>query len=142
MSVQVLKQKRVWVPVAVLLSFGIGVGAGSGGADSTPKTVTVEKRVEVPGPERVVTKDVPGPERVVTVTKTPASCITALDRADEGFAYSADGFGFAADAFKATSLNDVAGIKRANAGLEGVNTKVGILVPKYLAAKEACRAGK
>ena len=83
MSVQALKQKRVWVPVAVLLSFGIGVGAGSGGADSTPKTVTVEKRVEVPGPERIVTKDVPGPERVVTVTKTPASCITALDLAGD-----------------------------------------------------------
>ena len=142
MNVQALKRKRVWVPVAVLLSFGTGVGAGGGGADSTPKTVTVEKRVEVPGPERVVTKEVPGPERVVTVTKTPASCITALDRADEGFTYAADGFGFAAVGFEAIRLNDVASVKRATAGLEGVGAKVGILMPKYRAANEACRAGK
>ena len=142
MSVQALKQKRVWVPVAVLLSFGIGVGAGSGGADSTPKTVTVEKRVEVPGPERIVTKDVPGPERVVTVTKTPASCITALALADDGFDLASDGFGFSAAGLKAERLGDTAGVNRAVAGMTSVASKMSVNAPKYIAAKEACRASK
>ena len=146
MNVQALKQKRVWVPVAVLLSFGIGVGAGSGGTDKatdgTPKTVTVEKRVEVPGPERIVTKDVPGPERIVTVTKTPTSCLTALDLASDAFGIASKSIGASGDAAVAAANRDVAAANRANKVLQTSVDELTALSPKYLSARDACRAGK
>lgn len=135
MNVQALKQKRVWVPVAVLLSFGIGVGAGSGGTDKatdgTPKTVTVEKRVEVPGPERIV-----------TVTKTPTSCLTALDLATDAFGIASKSIGASGDAVVAAANRDVAAANRANKVLQTSVDELTALSPKYLSARDACRAGK
>ena len=146
MNTEWLKKKRVLLPAATLLAFGIGVGAGFAGtdkdADSTPKTVTVEKRVEVPGPERIVTKDVPGPERIVTVTKTPTSCLTALDLASDAFGIASKSIGASGDAAVAAANRDVAAANRANKVLQTSVDELTALSPKYLSARDACRASK
>ena len=131
-------QKWLGVTAAVLLSLGAGIAVGSSGTE----TVTVETRVEVPGPERVVTKDVPGPERVVTITKTPASCLTALDLAENGFELASSGFGFSADGWRSASEGNAAGMNQSVAGMNGVVAKMKVLAPKWQSARDACRAGK
>lgn len=104
---------------AGLFVLGLIAGGSTSASVSEPQTVEVEKRVEVPGPERTV--EVPTPV-------TPDECLEALDHADAGF-------NAARDILQALLDQDVAAMESGNVRLE-------TLAPKYNAAKDVCRAAR
>ena len=120
------KKQKLWmkigVPVAALL---IGIGMGSSGKDV--------ERVEVPGPERIVEVEVP------VETGVPDVCLTALTKADEGFEYSAEGFGYASDAIVAVSQFDVEGIESTTAKINNLTPKMNQALMEYVVARDECR---
>ena len=128
--------KAKWfIPVAVgavALLIGIAIGASD-----TPKTVEVVK--EVPGPERVVTKEVTK-EVKVDVPVTPASCLTYITLSEEGFGYAGDAMGHLSDALSAASEFNVPAMEAANVKLKAVTPKMNDLAPRSNAAKAECRA--
>jgi hypothetical protein len=121
------RQKLVF-PVALLIG-GMILGA-AGAASAKPKPVEVIKNV--PGPERVVTKEVP---------RTPAACLEALDLSEQGFGLAAEAMGYMSDAMIAASTFDVAAIQKANADLDAVNPKLKELTMPMKAEAAECRAG-
>jgi len=118
------KKNRKGLKIAATVA-GAALLFGMGAASSSAKTVevekVVEKRVDVPGPERVVTNTV---EKKVEVT--PPSCLTALSLSEQAFDHAADAMG-------AIQARDVAGL---NAQTE----KIKALSADLLAAKAECRS--
>lgn len=106
----------LWPAVALII--GLGVGANTAQA---PPPQTIEKVVNVPGPERVVEKKVPGP----TVEIVPKECLSALDYADQGFTTFAG-------ILQSLLDGDVS-------AMDAGNAKVRALAPKYNLVKAACR---
>ena len=113
------KRRRWFTKPAVILPVAAFILGSALGLGATPKPV--EKRVEVPGPERTVTKEVE-----VEVPVTPQSCLTALELNETAFSYLSDSL---------TSITEMDySAAKASTG------KVQALVPKVNAAKSECRA--
>ena len=119
--------------LAILIVAAIIGGADSGKAteagQAAPRTT-----VTVTPPPATVTKTAPAKPEV------PASCLKALDLADNGFALAADGFTAVSEAMTAFSEFDIEGIDKANAKLTKLNPKVGAALAKYRTARDACQA--
>jgi hypothetical protein len=123
---QQLLEKKWFIPaVCGALALIVGIGIGSGGQKT--------EYVDVPGAERVVTKEV---EKEVT----PQACLTALDLSEEGFGYSAEAMGYMSDALTAAGNIDVAGLQEANADLEKVSPKMKALTTPMKENAAKCRA--
>jgi hypothetical protein len=117
------KRKR-WVKPAALaagaaLLFGLGAAATPTKTETVEVEKVVEKRVDVPGPERIVTK-------TVTQDVTPAECKTYITLSEQAFDISAEAMGRAARL-------DAAGVNAQTAKLKAIS-------PDLLAAKSACRS--
>ncbi len=124
----------------LLVGVVIGVGvtqspATEQVASAQPETITSIKEVikEVPGPERVVTKE-------VKVEVTPQVCIEALNYASEGFSYAGDFADAATEAFEAASELDARGIDAAGVKMNGTTKDLQRLQPKLTSASQSCRA--
>jgi hypothetical protein len=112
--------KRHWLILTVgVVALALGSGIGAGNAKT--ETVEVIKEVQVPGPERVVTKEVK-----VNVPTVPASCLEALTLNEEAFDIASESLGYVSKGQFAA----------ANASTSRLNA----LAPKVNAAKAACRA--
>lgn len=119
-------KKPIFILPAACLLLGLGLGASNRPAP---------ERIEVPGPERVVTKT-----ENVEVPVTPEVCLTALDLAEQGFTYAAESMGYMSAALTAASDLDIDAINKASADLKVVTPKMEALAPKANAAKSECRA--
>lgn len=115
--------KKAWwkKPVVIMPAAALLLGLGIGSASAKTETVEVEKRVEVPGPERVVTKEVK-----VNVPSTPASCLEALDLNEQAFSYASESLGYV--------------LKGQYANANAITEKMKALTPRANAAKAECRA--
>lgn len=114
-----------------VIAFGLG---GTLGATAQPEperiveTVTVEKPVE-----KIVEK---------IVEKTPASCLLALDLAEQGFGLSAESMQIAGDAIQATARFDIAAVNAGSEDMTKINVKLDKLAPQLNLAKTECREAK
>ena len=133
--------KRITI-VAIASSFliGGGISAVANAAPVVPAAKVVTKTVNVPGPERVVTKiekvDVPGP----VTNKTPQSCLDALDKADKVISIAGDGFEIAGRAIVAAAGSDLAGMTSANEDLSVSADEMSTAGPAYRSAREECKS--
>jgi hypothetical protein len=130
------KKRRRWVPwvayPAVLL-LGIIIGSAGGGTD-TPAA-------SAPGATTTVTVTKPAPApKTITQTRVPASCLKALDYADQGFTLAGQALEYASAALTAVGDFDLAKIEEQTAKMAAVNKKVTVLQPRWSAAKAECRA--
>lgn len=114
------QSKAKYIVGASLLAFGLLMGTAIG-ASGKPKEIITE----VPGPERVVTKEV---TKEVKVPVTPKACLEALDINEAAFTQLA------------TSLQYITDMDFESA--KASNAKVSAMVPKSNAAKAECRASK
>jgi len=71
---------------------------------------------------------------------TPDSCLRALELADEGFGYAADGMNATGRIFTAVTELDVDAIRAATAEIGTAADGMGPLVAQYHAARDDCRA--
>ncbi|MDQ0030158.1 hypothetical protein [Arthrobacter bambusae] len=118
--------KRFALPAALVIG-GIALGAGVGFATRPAPVVEVQTNTE--------TKD-------VNVDVTPASCLDALDQADNVVLDDAKAIGFMNDALKSASRLDAAGITSANDGLTPLLADQTVVLKKYTSARDSCRASK
>lgn len=73
-----------------------------------------------------------------TVSVTPSSCRAALHAADSGFEYAAQAMEAAQSGMIAVSRLDEAGVRQSTGRLTAVSGQIGVLAPKYRAARGAC----
>lgn len=131
-----IMQKRWAWPAVAAAALLVGTGIGSATQpEPTTQTVTQTKVRTVPGPTKTVVK-------TDVQEKTPASCLTALDYADQGFGYASESMGYAQEGFEAVSNLDIDKLQQVTPKLQRVNEKIGSLAPKYRAAKDACRSAR
>lgn len=134
-------QKRRYLAAVAVVVLVAGYAMGS--AAKTSNTATVNVDTAKPGVVRVdSTKTGAVSERTVTVTKTPASCLTALDAADSVAGITAGIMRLAQDGIKAAFARDASGMEAVTALLKAENVKLQKLVAPYNADKALCRAGK
>jgi uncharacterized hydantoinase/oxoprolinase family protein len=122
------KFKRFRLPVGLLL-LGLIIG-GASGASAVPEPVEIEKRVEVPV------------EKIVTKKETPASCLKAIQHAEEIFGVAADMTGVMADGMKAAAYGTVADINAVTARIEALNTELDTHTGNYKPVRDACQASR
>ena len=135
--------KKVTVAV-VAAAFLVGGGFGSAGANAEPppaKTITKTVEVQVPGPEKIVTKEVkvPGP----ATNTTPKSCLKVMDLAKtvvEAVGQEHTDIGEAAT--QAGVDGDVPGfLNSMTAAMKTMTAVVTDTTPEMGTAAAACRAG-
>jgi len=110
----------VLAAVAALIVFGMGSCTGALGHDTPAPaaTRTVEHRV----------------------TTTPDECLTALTLADNGFSAAGDGFTAASHGFGAVRDGDLKALDDALADAKAAQADLDVTLPRYTAARDACRA--
>ncbi|ASR83224.1 hypothetical protein FDI29_gp54 [Arthrobacter phage Abidatro] len=104
-----------------------GFGLGSSGKDEPAPS---------PAPAPVVKTET----KTVTVEKTPAACLRAIELADEALGYSGDAMGVMGGMFEAAARFDLAGVEAGSPKLDALTGKMQGLSPRYLVAKDDCRA--
>lgn len=73
---------------------------------------------------------------------TPQSCLDYIDHADQGFLYSEESLGYAADALDGVSRMNIGDVNEATDNLKSMKSKLDVLAPKLLKAKAECKEGK
>jgi hypothetical protein len=124
---QTTKPRRTWLKVvgaAAILTIGYGAGTTTQPAPPPP----VETRVEVPGPTQTV-----------TVSKTPTSCLDALEAGEKGFDIVAKILTANRDGFNALAEQDAEGLIAATAQLNKYNAELNNVAGPWNGAKAACR---
>jgi len=122
------KLKRFGLPVGLLLA-GLLIG-GVSGASAVPEPVTVTKEVPV---EKIVTK---------TVKETPASCLKAIQHAEEIFGVAADMTDVMKDGIQAAAYGNAADINAVTARIEALNADLDKYVADYKPARDSCQASR
>ena len=69
--------------------------------------------------------------------KTPASCVKALDLADEGITYAGEALSALSDGLSSGSIS---GLRKSADKLTETSAKISAITPAYQAAKAECRA--
>jgi len=122
------KFKRFGLPVGLLLA-GLLVG-GVSGASAVPEPVEIVKEVPV---EKIVTK---------TVKETPASCLKAIQYAEQIFGVAADMTDVMSDGIKAAAYGSAADINAVTARIEVLNASLDTHTASYKTARDSCQASK
>lgn len=125
-------KKLITIAAIVVLAAATLTGCGEGkareaveAASTSQPTATVTTTAP---PAPAVTVTAPGP----VITTVPQACLSALDDADKGFGFAAEGFDALSDLLEDPEKT-LERIQKAN---EGITT----LAPLYTANKAACRA--
>ena len=125
------KKHVIGYTVTALLALTIGAAGASGSGTATTAAESAPAvTVTVPGPA-------PAPV-IKTVTKTPISCLEALDLADAGFTLAGEALGAAGKGFTAISEGDVDAVLAASKEMTTASDKID--PAPYQAAKAECRA--
>lgn len=120
------KARKRWVKPTAIAAGALIVGMMIGGSGkSEPQTV------EVPGPERVVTK-------TVEVERTPTACATAFSKAEEVISVSGTTIELLSDALQAAGRFDIAAMEGTPAKIDAQTAKITKIAPDYRAAKDSC----
>lgn len=124
------KAKRWPWFAAIAAALLIGGAIGSSGGDTPTAT---------PQPAETVTVT---ETKTETVETTPASCIEALDAAENVIAYASQSLDIVADSFEAVSEFDVDRVEANTKKMEALTPKIAVQRDVYNPAAEDCRASK
>lgn len=129
------KPKRQWkLPTAIgATALLIGVGIGTSAAGGVPETPEPEVITET----ETVTEEV---EVEVEVERTPQSCLTAIDYAEEAIGYSSDIINTLSVGIEYYLDGDISGIEASTAQVESLTGDVERITPDYQAARDDCRS--
>ncbi len=128
------KRNLIVGAVAALVMFGFGMGAVSAG---TTPPVAVE-----PTPASTVTVTAKPQINTVTVTKTPQSCIDALDKASAVIGVMSKAFPLASQAITAAGGRDVAGLNSVTSQMNDLNSQLAAASPGLVASVQSCRSSQ
>lgn len=129
------KSKWRLVPVLGALVLGLIIGGAAAGGAKTSASASAVSQPTATATTTVTAKP-------VQVPVTPASCISALSLADQGFSNASDAFNIVSQMMDDIKALDATALQGHIADLNGQTTKMQGITGPYNAAKAECRASQ